>query len=316
VGIPWQDHFGLARQHAHDLCSGDWITFLDSDDELIGGGALRALVNQPGSPNAAYMLRYWLDVGPDGKPGTEFWRERMVRKDAYHWQGRVHEVLVPTVAAPYERSGCAHVIHHGSGDPIAKLQRNIRLLEMAAQDDPSDARTLFYLGRDLVASGERGRGKDALERYLLLSGWPDEAYIARQLIGDCLRVARDYCAAYRSDLQLLDIKPLWPQGYFALAQDCYYMQRWPESVHFCTIGQSLPIPDTNLFVDKAYIYSGWMIFEAVALYNAGQPEDALAITVEALKLRPDDPHHLFNYNFFKAKGHGYTDPLSPARKGG
>jgi glycosyltransferase involved in cell wall biosynthesis len=316
TGIRWADHFGDARQHAHDLCTGDWVLHLDSDDELIAGWNIRSLLAAPTGDVAAYMLRYQLQDGDTGKPGIDFWRERVVKRDAYRWEGRIHEVLVPTYPAPYERFNHAHVLHHGSGDPLAKLDRNIRLLGLAHEDNPHDARTLFYLGRDLVARGDRDLGKERLESYLLLSGWPDEAYIARQLIGDCLRYAGDYGAAYRSDLQLLDIKPLWPQAYFALAQDCYFMQRFPESVHFCEIGRRLPAPDTNLFVAHDQLAHGWMIYQSVALYNSGRLEEAAALTVDALRLRPDDPQHKFNAAFFTAKLGGSALPAARVPSGG
>lgn len=304
VGTPWLDHFGNARQYAHDLTTGDWVLHLDSDDELVNGGNLKPLLWSGTGEHTAYMLRYILLDGPGGVPGTDFWRERMVKRDAYKWQGRIHEVLIPTYPASYARSEHCHVLHHGSGDPRAKLERNIRLLELAHHDDPDDARTLFYLGRDLIAIGERDRGRGALEHYLEWSSWADEAYIARQLIGDCLRADGEFGAAYRSDLLLLDIKPLWPQAYFALAQDCYYMQQFRESIHFCGIGIKLPKPDTNLFVAHDQLEFGWMIYQAVSLYNCDRLEDAAALTAHALHARPDDPQHRFNAAFFTAKLRG------------
>lgn len=316
TGIQWADHFGDARQCGHDLCSGDWVLHLDADDELVNGGNLKPLLIAGTAEITAYMLRYQLMDGPGGTPSIDFWRERMVKRDAYRWEGRIHEVLIPTYPAPYERFEHTRVLHHGSGDPHGKLERNIRLLELAREDNPHDSRTLFYLGRDLVALGDAERGREALESYLLLSSWPDEAYIARQLIGDCIRATGDWGAAFRSDLQLLDIKPLWPQGYLALAQDCYYMQRFAESVHFCNVGRGLPTPDTNLFVSRAALESDWMIYQAVALYNTGQLEAAAQLTVQALKLRPDDPQHTFNAAFFAAKLHGQGAPSVSAVKGG
>lgn len=316
VGIQWADHFGAARQHAHDLCTGEWVLHLDADDELVNGGNLKPWIAVPRGETSAYMLRYQLLDGPGGTPGIDYWRERVTKRDAYRWEGRVHEVLVPIYPAPYLRCEYAHVLHHGSGDPRGKLARNIRLLDLAFDDDPTDPRTLFYLGRDLVASGDPLRGQSMLECYLEVSSWPDEAYIARQLIGDCIRAAGDYGAAYRSDLQLLDIKPLWPQGYFALAMDCYYMQHFAESVHFCEIGRGLPTPQTSLFVSHEALESGWMIYQAVALYKTGRLKEAAALTALALRLRPDDPQHRFNAAFFTVALGGQGAPSGAAPMGG
>lgn len=315
VGYLWQDHFGNARQHAHDLCTGDWVMHLDADDELVNGGNLRSLMGGASSGVEAYLLRYQL-MEANGATGVDFWRERVVKRDSYRWTGRIHEVLVPTHDAPYERWRHAHVVHHGSGDPIAKMRRNIRLLEIAREEAPEEPRTLFYLGRDLVSIGEPERGRKVLEDYLLVSSWPDEAYIARQLIGDCLRAAGDIGEAYRSDLLLLDIKPLWPQGYYALAQDCYYLGKFAESVHFSDIAQRLPMPDTNLFVNHEFLGSGWQIYQAVSLYRCGRLDDAAKVTADALARNPDHPQHKFNAAYFAAKMNGNGLVAAAARTKG
>src|SRR5258708_2099433 len=92
TGIQWSDHFGYARQSAHDLCTGDWILHLDADDELVNGGNLKPLLLAGNLETTAYMLRYQLLYGPDAKPGIDFWRERVVKRGAYRWEGRIHEV--------------------------------------------------------------------------------------------------------------------------------------------------------------------------------------------------------------------------------
>lgn len=299
--FPWCDHFSAARNAALDACEGDWCLWLDSDDQLFGGEHLRDLIAAAPDPVLMYLLRYETDHAPDGKVRHEFWRERVFRRGSAKWVGRAHEVLVPSGEGRYERHGDAWVVHHGHNSPEQSLSRNIRLLQLDLGDDPTNTRTLFYLGRDQVTFGQLDQGRETLERYLTLAVWPDEAFIAAQLVAYTLRVQGKYQEAYNADLRTMGIQPLWPQGYFCLAEDCYYLQQWDRSHHFSEIGQALPRPETNLFISPEHLESGWMIFEAIALYRLGRLPEAAELTARALRLLPDDQHHILNAQYFTSE---------------
>jgi glycosyltransferase involved in cell wall biosynthesis len=296
----WSDDFGQARQHAHDLCSSEWVFFLDADDEVFGAELLRAVINAAPDHMDAYMLRYVTERNAQGKAVTEFYRERVVRKDRMRWAGRVHEVMVPVDGhCAYERFDGCWVLHHGHGDGSASLLRNIGLLQLDLFDHPDDTRTQFYLGRDLVQVGQLAEGMALLETYQAASTWADERFFAITLIGHSLRVQGNFYDAYVSDLRLLLVQPLWPQAWYALAQDCYFLKLWPECVHYSEVGQGLPAPATNLFQAPIELESGWMIFATVALYRCGRVIEAAELTIRALTLRPDDLQHQANAVFFK-----------------
>src|SRR5215469_11064466 len=223
---PWNDHFGQMRQRALDMLSTDWAIWLDSDDELMDGESLGQLAADAPDQLGAYLMQYVLEQDAQGQPGMQMWRERLFRRERYRWTGRIHEVLEPRGEGAYMRASSPWVLHHGHGDGTASMARNIRLLRMAVDEEPNNDRYLFYLGRDLVVSGAYAEGREYLLRYLPLSKWADEAFTACQFIGCTHRYEKDYEAAYRADLRSLEYRPLWPLGYYALAQDCYFMQRW------------------------------------------------------------------------------------------
>jgi tetratricopeptide (TPR) repeat protein len=307
----WNDHFGQMRDRAFALCSTDWVLWLDADDELYGGEHLRELAEGGADQLGAYLMRYVTDRDSRGNPTMQFWRERLLRAGRYKWCGRIHEYLEPLGEAPYLRTEDTWVLHHGHGDGNESLQRNIRLLRMALADDPSDPRTLFYLGRDLVVTGAYEEGREILQRYVPLSTWSDERFIAQELIGGSHRMQGQFREAYVEDIKLLAVKPLWPQVYFNLAQDCYFLGLWAESHHFSTIGQSCDYPDSNLFVNPEFLKAGWMIYEAVALYHIGQTEAAGQLTALALEHLPDDPQHRHNLGFFAAEVQRQRDASAP-----
>lgn len=311
--FPWCDDFSAARQFAHESCTSEWVFFLDADDQVYGASELRGLVAAAPASLHAYMLRYVTAQDAAGKPITEFWRERLTRRGSVRWTGRVHEVLVPTIEGfTYERFHDTWVLHHGHGDGAGSMARNIRLLQMELAEHPDNARALFYLGRDLIMTGQLVEGIDLLERYWAPPGWDDERFMALTMIGHALRVLGRYAEAYVSDLRLLQLHPLWPQAYYMLAQDCYFLGRWQESVHFSEIGQGLPAPATNLFLSPADLESGWMIYQAVALWQCGRLEEAAELTLRALRVLPDNAQHQANAVYFERELAARADQLQAA----
>lgn len=297
---PWHDHFAQARQAAHDLCHGRWVMFLDADDELFNGQVVRKAVEDAPHDLDALLMEYVTDRDGQGRPAMSFWRERVTRAGLFHWTGRVHEVLEPNGQARYRRLDGAWVDHRGHGDGTASLNRNVTLLRMAHDEDPGNPRTLFYLGRDLLMLGKYEEGLGILEAYLKVATWLDEAHAALLLIGDALRRQSRFQDAYKSDVRMLNVQPLWPQTYFALAEDCYYLKAWRECLHFSQIGEALPLPSTNLFLNEQAIRTSWMIYRVVALHQLGRVQEAYDLTERAAALLPDDQVHQSNLRFYRA----------------
>lgn len=298
--LPWCDDFSAARQFAHDLCSGEWVFFLDADDEVFGADQLRRLVAMAPADIDIFMLRYVLARDAAGTPVTEFYRERLVRKEKMRWEGRVHEVMVPTAGhCNQQRFDTTWVLHHGHGDPVGSLQRNIRLLELDLAARPDQLRSMFYLGRDYVQLGLYQEGIDMLERYLDTAEWLDERFMALTMIGHAHRVMGHFNDAYASDARMLLTQPQWPQTWFMLAQDAYYLQLWSTSVMYCEIGQGLPAPTSDLFISPTELESGWMIYQVVALCKCDRLEEAINLTERALALLPDHIQHQQNAAFFQ-----------------
>lgn len=296
--MTWPDSFAAARNAALYLCSGDWTMFLDADDELINGHAIRNALEAVAPESGMLLLRYVTEVDSGGHTDQEFWRERVTRRGVCGWVGRAHEVLLPVIQTHYQRIEEPWVLHHGHGDTRSSMNRNIRLLRLDHRDNPSETRTMFYLGRDLILAGEIREGRRMLQRYMKTATWADEMYIAQSLIAFCYRTEGLWREAFDADVQLLYINPLWPGAYFSLAQDCYYLKQWDRSVHFCEIGERLPLPQTNLFVSRVQLTYEWMIYKVVGLAQLGRVAEAAALTERALAIRPDDPLHLANRAWF------------------
>lgn len=304
--MPWSDDFSAARQYAFDRCSGEWILWLDGDDEFTGHLHLRELARSASADVGSFAFPYVTGLDEHGAVTCQFWRERLVRRGAYRWAGRVHEVLVPTAQLRQVESDRCLVTHHGkAGAGRGGLERNVRILreELAAAASPSP-RTLFYLARDLMQLGQTDEAAALFPRYLILATWAEERYVALLYVARLHLLRGAYPEAYTAALEALGEWPAWPQAYFLAAEIAYYRQQWPRVMAWCDIGRGLPVPDAGLFVDPLALRAGWIIYYTNALWHTGHLEEALLWTRLALEHLPDDLYHKRNLAFFTAAALG------------
>lgn len=302
--FPWRQDFAAARQFAFEQTTGDWAGWVDADDVVIGAGHVRALAaSAPGDVGAIYW-RYAMDFDATGQPQCQFWRERLVRNDgSYRWQGRIHETLVSDRPWQTIRSADVWVEHRTpAGRVAARLQRNIALLEaeLAGSGATPTPRVLFYLGREYASAGRHAEALATYRRYLASpeAAWDDERYLAQAAVAGLLRALNRLDEATDADLQAVKLRPRWPDAYFGLAQTAYFQARWPDVVHWCDVGRSVPAPITDHILDLAASRHRWIIYYTNALYHLGRLAEALAWTERALAMCPDDPWHRQNRTFF------------------
>ena len=298
----WCDDFSAARQNAFDHATGDWVGWVDADDVVAGAEKIRELAAAVPSDVGAIWWRYAMDFDPAGQPQCQFWRERLVRNDgSWRWQGRIHEVLVTDRSWQTVRQPEVWVEHYSPpGRDQRRLQRNIALMqaELAETGDRPDPRLLFYLGRDLHSAGRTEEALATYERYLRLSTWDDERYLAQTAVAALLRTLGRFDDAIDADLQAIKLKPRWPDAYFGLAQTSYFVGKWADVVHWCDIARSLPAPETDHILNLAAYQHQWIIYYTNALYHLSRPVEALNWTERALSMQPDDPWHRQNAAFF------------------
>ena len=298
----WGSDFAAAREFAFGLARGEWMLWLDGDDEVAGAAALGELLRAQPADVHAVELKYVVGRELSGEINCEFWRERCVRAGSHKWAGRVHEVLVPTGAGRQIQSAACVITHHGKGESgAAGLARNVGILraELAEQQPPLP-RTLFYLGRDLLQLGEVGESESVLRRYLTIAEWAEERYVAQLYVGRLCALRSDYAAAQQAGLAALAEWPAWPQAYFFLAELAYYRKQWARVLGWCDIGRGLGVPDAGLFVDPLALKAGWIIYYTNALYHLGHLPEALEWTRRALDVLPGDLWHQRNLAFFTA----------------
>jgi hypothetical protein len=169
--VTWQDDFAAAQNQALDQASGDWILWLNPDEELLPHGRhqLEALLGD--AQVLAYVLRVQEVMKPDQlERVTETLHVRLFRRlPELRYVGRLH----PHFAAPLEElAGRLHldirhadliVRRHGYLSVLTehKLRWATRLLELELRDRPGQLHYLIEYGRNLLRLNDP-RGHEVL----------------------------------------------------------------------------------------------------------------------------------------------------------
>lgn len=144
----WKDDFSAARNFSFSKATGDYILWLDADDCLSPENGERLLALKKTLADGLYdriNCPYCVAFDDSGSPTYRYIRERILKKESCPpWQGRVHEAIPPY--GKIFQSDFA-VFHLGSKK--SRGDRNLRIYEKWAEEEPLSPRDLFYYGREL-----------------------------------------------------------------------------------------------------------------------------------------------------------------------
>lgn len=160
----WADDFGAARNAALSRCQGEWVIWVDADEQLAcpDPAALRASLAAapPGTDGYTVLIENLTGAGV----GTSFVHPacRLFKRCAGRWSGRIHEQVVGPGGAPMrlDTTELVRIVHTGYLDSVmterSKAERNLRLAEaeVAGADGWDAGLSLVSLGRSHLVAGQ------------------------------------------------------------------------------------------------------------------------------------------------------------------
>ena len=147
----WVNDFSVARNHALDAATGDWILCMDADETLASGQnkKLRAALL---SKADAWFVQLRSPVGADGRCFMHAFPRLFRNRPEYRFQGRVHEQIFPSLQAAGATVHYSDLMIEHSGYAVeqetarGKLERNLELLYLDLEENPEDALIHFHMG--------------------------------------------------------------------------------------------------------------------------------------------------------------------------
>lgn len=308
--------FAQARQRSFDLATQPWVMWIDGDDEVRGAENLEKIIKEcdskRGNQPTLVMFPYEYSHDEKGNVTCYHYRERIVTpKEAFKWTGPVHEVLVPERPNTWmSQNDNVTIVHRRrESGKVIESGRNLRILKAHyAKVGESDIRQLYYLGLEYANNGDVESSIKFHKRYVELSGWDDEKFLA------CLEIAKhyqnrgDYTNAIEWALKALTVREGWAEAYFSLARSYYYLaqrggsderRNWEKSVYFARLGLQLPPTKTILFVNPIERDLEIHRFLNLALNKLGDVHGALDSVDKALSVKPEDENLLLNKKLYE-----------------
>jgi len=285
----WCHDFSAARTASFAMSSNDIILWLDADDVLLNGDCARRCVDIffDSNRNSLIMLQYNYEYDENGLLVAQHWRERIVNRTTVRWEGRIHETFIPIRplhVIKYEEAAVDHL--HTREDVRKKHERNIEILLKAHEDNPEDARTMYYIGCTLLGLDDYKQAIEWLKEYVKISGWDEEKYIACVRCSDAYLTLNDPDSAKAWAFKALSIKPTYPDAYFKLAQISYRAKDYKSCLHWIETLFRLPKEDTEVIRNpQNYTYNP-MLLMSECLFNLDRFDEALAALFKLKEATP------------------------------
>ena len=308
---PWR--FDRARNHLLDLLPDDvdWIINLDVD-EVLGDDWYEQLERVPndGSVNRPRYLYTWnweqfvmdgqdVDIAGTiarGKPGLQYQGDKITRRFTHRWKGACHEVNITEPGNQELQAQCGLRIYHFA-DNTKSRGGYLDLLVLDVEEDPTNARNTYYLGREFMYRGMTDKSIAMLKHHLSLetAWWKPERgyacrYIARQVPDHekhewLMKAVGEYSSGRECWIDLAQ----WAHDR-ALWQDCYHAAS--KAVAITSRG--------DLYLTEAQAW-GWKPHDLMALaaHRLGYHDIAIQQGAVALEHAPEDKRLRDNLFFYK-----------------
>lgn len=293
----WCDDFAKARNFNFSQSKDQWIFWIDADDIVLHPENIKQVIQAAeDNGNRAVFLKYLYDHDKKGNVTMWHWKIRFVRNDKHgSWKGKIHEDFLQDRKVKWAKDSSILIDHKTTDERrLESVKRNLAILmkDYDEQGENKDPRTLFLMGTAFLQLNQLEAAEESYNKYLELSGWPEERYDAYQRLGDIASSKKDFKKARGYYLAGSIESPQWPDSYFNVAKSYAGEEEWGKVIEWSEIGftkrrqESMTMNLPRLLT----IIPGSLY--AYALLQVGRLDDAMAAVANVAKLDPKDDYLL------------------------
>jgi 2-polyprenyl-3-methyl-5-hydroxy-6-metoxy-1,4-benzoquinol methylase/glycosyltransferase involved in cell wall biosynthesis len=300
VETEWVDDFAAARQVGWKLLSTDWGIWIDCDDILDNGEALRQLVNNSPDQVDAWVCNYDYAQTPTGQTICTLPRERILRgPHRWSWASPVHEVLMPNFPANMVVTEMPVWRHRKFKQEDS--DRNLRIIERHLREHPDDPdiRMLIYHATELASRGRHEEAITAYKVYLPKATWGEEKHQAFHRLADSFRAlgrheeaieAEAFAMTHAADHQ----QPEWADHLFGIGESLMAQGKFFHATQWFERGLPIGMPKSSMILNPRD-YDFLPHFNLAICYgHLGMFEKAMEHAMRAREIMPEDPALLAN----------------------
>lgn len=289
-------NFAAARNASLEAATGDFIIWLDADDEPIGLINVKRYVGDRKADvfNAIYDYEH----DEHGNPLSDHWRERVIANNGkFTWKGAklglIHETLMPKSEA-YNPTvfdipdDIFRVEHHSDHQNESSVRNHIALLYEYLKTDGEDARTTYYLGIEYFNRRMFDYCIKILLEFVKKSGSIEDRFQAWIKIGEAYHMLNDPDSGRNAYLKAQAEMPNRPDSYLRLGESYHNEEDWARSTDYLLTGLSKSMPKSKHGLDVMNYTFRPAGYLALNYRELGQPDKAHEWFVKALKMNPND----------------------------
>jgi glycosyltransferase involved in cell wall biosynthesis len=231
---PWR--FDVARNRSMELIPADTDVCVCVDlDEILLPGWRAALERAWTDKTESGRFMNIRSRNADGTPGTAFYHTKLHRPGVMRWKYPVHEVLVRADGRPDgpDVTVADMAVEH-LPDVTKSRGQYLPLLELAAQENPTDARSAHYLGREYMFYGRWDDAIHELLRHLALptAKWREERAASKRYLSRCYAGKGDKQEAMRWAMNAVCEQPELREDWYEAEQAAYALEDWSGVLYF------------------------------------------------------------------------------------
>ena len=248
----WCDDFSAARDYNFSRAKGDWILWADADDEILNPENLADIIVQCEENNVnAVLFPYHYVVDEAGNTKCLQMRERLIQNNGtYKWIGKLHEAMLPVKqTARALKLSSVNWAHRTSEARVKEsVIRNVYILEKAIEEeiaaDNVDPRTLYNLGNAYFTIDEWAKALACYQKYIPMSGWDQEIYLAKHRSSLALFHLGEYNGAIEMALLAIKDQPIYPDAYVDLGKIYFQLEDFEKALYWLQEAEKKPYPES------------------------------------------------------------------------
>ncbi|MEE9584734.1 MAG: glycosyltransferase [Candidatus Brocadiales bacterium] len=299
-GYDFIDDFAGARNLCMSKVVSDYMLWIDSDDLLVDGEALRPLVAEIDQDKMkGCWLEYHYAHDEYGNCTTLFDRERIIKlADGWWWQGRLHETLASKNSRSWIRSNDVHIVHTSGYQ--SRAERNFHLLNLMLQEEPDNCRIWVYMAHQHFAGRD---WEEAAQWYAKFYNDPrgisEERWNAKIYACKALRELGRYRDSIRVGFSALEHMPTLQDSYIEIGESYARLGEWDKAIFWLEQARGKPLPTRLVFLNPLdYTFRIPSVLN-IAYAATGALDKAIETCQEALQVRPQQEEIVGNLVAYK-----------------